>query len=235
MADLTAIVLSGGKGQRLRPLTDDIPKSMVRLNRRPLLDYLLRYLAAEGVSRFVICTGYKAEIIEQFIRDTFGSPWNITCVDSGDVGMPARLLDARRLVTGQTLICYGDTLANVQLAALRECHQTSGALATLTAYPLRSPFGIVSMDEAHRVTKFVEKPCLPYWINIGFLLCEPGAFNFLRPESDMVAFFDALAGASALFAYPHRGQHITVNTEKDLAEAETQMVDFFTLLDGHSL
>jgi len=233
-SDLTAVLLCGGKGQRLKPLTDAQPKPLVRLNGRPLLDYLLRYLAAVGIPRFVLCTGYKAEAIEQFIRDSFDSTWNITCVNSGDVSMTDRLLDARTRVTGPALICYGDTLANVDLAALRACHQSSGALATLTIYPLQSPFGIVSVDATRRVTQFVEKPWLPYWINIGFLLCEPQALDSLEAGSDMVAFLSSLAAAGALHAYEHRGQHLTVNTEKDLAEAESQMVEFFTLLDGYS-
>jgi NDP-sugar pyrophosphorylase family protein len=234
ISDLTAIILSGGKGQRLRPLTEDLPKPLIRLNGRPLLDHLLRYLRVSGVSRFVLCTGYKAEAVEKYVRDHFDPTWNITCVNSGDVSMSDRLLDARPHVAGPALICYGDTLANVDLAALSLRHQAGGGLATLTIYPLQSPFGVVSLDSANRITSFVEKPPLPYWINIGFLLCELRAFDFLEAGTDLTAFFSSLAGAGVLFAYQHHGKHLTVNTEKDLAEAESRMVEFFTVLDGYT-
>lgn len=232
-SELTAILLCGGKGERLKPYTDTRPKPLVQLNGRPLLAHLLRYLSAAGITRFVICVGYKHEAIEVFVRDHADPAWEITCLNSGDVSMTDRLLDARKQIVGPALICYGDTLANVDLRALQNEHRASGALMTLTTYPLYSPFGIVSFDAARRVSDFREKPLLPYWINIGFMLCEPAAFDFLRPASDMPDFLSALAAAGALYTHQHTGRHLTINTEKDRELAETQMVDFFTHMEGH--
>ena len=228
---LTAILLCGGKGERLKPFTEDLPKALVTLNGEPLLSHLLKYLAASGVRSFVICVGYKAEKIEQFIREYQDPGWEVVIVNSGDVSMTDRLLDARPHIQGAALICYGDTLANVDLRALQRDHSASGALLTMTVYPLHSPFGIVAFDELKRVRDFAEKPRLPYWINIGFMLCEPEAFNYLEPSSDMPAFLSLLAEAQALFAHQHEGRHLTVNTEKDRALAETEMVEFFTIMD----
>lgn len=232
LSDLTAVLLVGGKGERLRPFTETMPKALVPLNGRPLLYHLLKALSLAGVSRFVLCVGYKAEAIEQFVCDEAEPSWHITCVNSGDVSMTDRLLDARVHVPGPALLCYGDTLANVDLAALRNEHQASGALVTLTTYPLYSPFGIVEFDDTRRVSGFAEKPRLPYWINIGYMLCQPAAFESLARGSDMPDFLSRLAEAGALSAYPHEGKHLTVNTEKDRAVAETEMIDFFTHLEG---
>jgi NDP-sugar pyrophosphorylase family protein len=232
MSDLTAILLCGGKGERLRPFTDTMPKALVPLNGQPLLHHLLGYLAAEGVSRFVACVGYKAEVIEKFLQERREPSLEIACVNSGDASMTDRILDAREHVAGRALICYGDTLANVDIEGLRESHRASGALATLTTYPLHSPFGIVHFDGSGRVSEFAEKPALPYWINIGFILCEPEAFAYLRPGSDMPDFLAALAAAGGLYAYRHTGKHLTVNTEKERADAEIEMVEFFTYMDG---
>ena len=231
-APLTAILLCGGRGERFRPFTDTLPKPLVRLHGEPLLAHLLRYLAAAGVARFVVCVGHKHEAIEQFLGAHAQPGCEITCVNSGDVSMTDRILDARARAAGPALICYGDTLANVDLSALRRAHAARGALATLTTYPLYSPFGIVSLDEGGRVTAFAEKPRLPHWINIGFILCEPAAFDFLRPRSDMPEFLSALAEAGALYAHRHTGKHLTVNTEQDRALAETQMIEFFTHMEG---
>ena len=232
IAELTAVVLCGGKGERLRPFTETLPKALVPLNGQPLLSHLLRYLSSAGISRFVVCVGYKAEAIESFLSEQGAQSWQVTCVNSGDVSMTDRLLDARPHVQGTALVCYGDTLANVQLAGLLREHRRNGALATLTVYPLHSPFGIVHFDDSKRVTTFAEKPQLPYWINIGFLLCEPRAFDFVARGSEMPEFLSTLAEAGALYTHEHRGKHLTVNTEKERALAETEMVEFFTYMDG---
>jgi glucose-1-phosphate cytidylyltransferase len=145
--------------------------------------------------------------------------------------MTDRILAARPHVTGRALVCYGDTLANVDIAGLVGTHEASGASATVSVYPLQSPFGIVEMDESLRVTRFAEKPVLPYWINIGFLVCDPRALDRLQAGSDMVAYLEALAGDGALGVYKHVGRHLTVNTEKERAEAE-RAIEFFTVMEG---
>src|SRR5579872_7487644 len=188
MSDLTAVILCGGKGERLKPFTDHLPKALVPLRDKPLLYHLMNYLSQSGISRFVLCVGYKAECIQQFVRECAPPRWQVRCVDSGDANMADRILDARPHIQGPALICYGDILANVDLAELHKAHQASAALATLTVYPLHSPFGIIEFDQNNRITKLAEKPVLPYWINIGFMLCEPRALDFLRPGSDMMNF-----------------------------------------------
>ncbi len=231
VSELTAILLCGGKGERLRPFTENLPKALVPLNGEPLLGHLLRYLNSAGITRVIVCVGYKAEAIRLFLNERPELARGATCVDSGDASMTDRIRDALQHVTGRALVCYGDTLANVDLHALLQTHSNSGALATLTTYPLSSPFGIVHFDESKQIAAFEEKPLLPYWINIGFLLCEPGAFEFLRANSDMPEFLSALAAANGLFAYEHKGKHLTVNTEKERAEAETGVIEFFTYMD----
>ena len=235
MTDLTAILLCGGKGERLKPFTDSLPKAMVRLNGEPLLSHLLRSLSASGIKRFVICVGYKAEAIEEYVNTRREPEWQVFCVDSGEASMTRRIEDARAHLIGPALICYGDTLANVNLKALRQEHEASGALATLTVYPMRSPFGVVAFDAKRRINSFTEKPSLPYWINIGFLLCEPEAFSHLNPRLELPDFLSSLAEAGALYAYQHEGKHLTVNTEKERADAEGEMIEFFSLMDEQSL
>ena len=235
MSELTAVILCGGKGERLKPFTDHLPKPLVPLNGKPLLYHLMNYLSVSGVSRFVLCVGYKAECITQFAVEYAQPGWEVVCVNSGDASMADRLLDARPHIHGRTLICYGDILANVDLTALQSEHSASGALATLTVYPLHSPFGVIHFDDHNRITELAEKPVLPFWINIGFMLCEPEALEFLRPNSDMMNFSQSLADAKALFAYRHKGRHLTINTEKERTQAEAQMTDFAHVMDYQSI
>lgn len=236
MNDLTAILLCGGKGERLRPFTDTLPKALVPLGDRPLLEHLLVYLSKAGIRRFVVCVGYQAEAIERFVREKSDPSWEITCVDSGETAsITDRLCDAREHVRGRALVCYGDTLANVDLDALVRRHEEAGGLASLTVYPLHSPFGIVGFDGAGKVSEFAEKPILPYWINIGFLLCEPEALGYLERGLDVPDFLGSLAGDGRLFVHRHEGKHLTVNTEKERTSAEREVVEFYTLLDNQSL
>jgi glucose-1-phosphate cytidylyltransferase len=231
--DITVVALCGGKGERLRPFTDKLPKPLVELNDRPLLEHLLGLLAAAGLRRFVLCTGYKGAAIEDFVKAHPNPAWGeVTCVDSGeDASMTDRVLSARPLVKGRALICYGDTIANVDIAGLVRTHVASGVLATVTVYPLRSSFGVVSFDEQARVTRFDEKPELPYWINIGFVMCEPAALDRLEPGKDLVSYLRSLCPDGSLGAYRHTGKHLTVNTEKERAEAERE-IEFFTVMEG---
>lgn len=235
LSDLTAVLLCGGKGERLRPFTEHLPKPLVPLNGKPLLQHLLRYLYLQGVRRFVLCTGYKAEAISRFLQDTppLPSDASVVCVDSGEAAsMADRVLDARKHAPGRALVCYGDTLANVDLGSLARHHAESGALATMTVYPLRSPYGIVSLSgDSDQVAGLMEKPVLPYWINIGFILCEPAALDTMRRETDLVSFLSALTEHGGVRAHKHQGKHLTVNTEKERSEAEGE-IEFFTLLEG---
>jgi glucose-1-phosphate cytidylyltransferase len=235
MPEATAVILCGGRGERLKPFTDHLPKALVPLNGKPLLDHLMNYLSRCGISRFVLCVGYKAECIEKFVEDHPKPGWQVVCVNSQDANMADRILDARPHISGQALICYGDILANVDIAALQREHSASGALATLTVYPLHSPFGIIHFDQNKCVTELAEKPVLPFWINIGFMLCEPGALQFLERGSDMMNFSAALAKAKALFAYQHRGRHLTINTEKERVQAESEITDFAHVMDYQAI
>jgi glucose-1-phosphate cytidylyltransferase len=231
--DITLVVLCGGKGERLRPLTDTLPKPLVTLNERPLLAHLLDFLSAAGLRRTVICTGYRAAAIEAFIAEKRRPEWgDVVCVNAGvDATMTERLLAARPHVADRALVCYGDTLANVNLGQLVRTHEESGREATVTVYRMRSPFGIVEMDEQLRVTRFAEKPVLPYWINIGFFLFDPSALDRLKRGGDMIGYLEDLSRDGALGVYKHEGRHLTVNTEEELAAAE-KVIELFRSTDA---
>jgi glucose-1-phosphate cytidylyltransferase len=232
MNDVTAILLCGGRGERLRPLTDSVPKVLTTIDGRPLLHHLMAALAGSGIERFVVCVGYMAGVVKRFVAEIAEPSWTVTCVDSGaEASITDRLADAFECVPGRALVCYGDTLANVDLHRLFEWHVERNALATITVYPLHSPFGIVRFDSANRVTGFDEKPVLPHWINIGYLLCERRVFDHLKPESDFSELLTDLAGTGELYTFAHAGRHVTINTEHDRLVAESRGIEFFTLHD----
>ncbi|MFQ5551571.1 MAG: isocitrate/isopropylmalate family dehydrogenase, partial [Gemmatimonadales bacterium] len=149
-SNLTAVILAGGKGERLRPITAALPKALVPLRGVPILKRLLDFLYGQGVSKFVVCTGYLAAQVEEFTDTLDRRDWSLKCVDSGDAAMTTRLIDARRHATGRILVCYGDTLANVDVEKLVREHEAAGNIATVSVFPLVSPFGIVDFDDSGR-------------------------------------------------------------------------------------
>ncbi|MHB1309659.1 MAG: nucleotidyltransferase family protein, partial [Limisphaerales bacterium] len=223
MDSLTAIILCGGRGERLRPLSDSVPKPLLPANGRPILDYLLEHLSHSGIRDFLLCVGYRAEMFEHFVSQRASGPERVRCLNSGEAGITERLCEARPLVPGRALVCYGDTLADLSIRGLMKSHRSSRADATITVYPYRSPFGIVTFDEAGVVSRFEEKPRLPYWINVGFLLLEPAALNQLRPEVPLPGFLSRLAARRKLGVHRHRGRHWTANTETELRELATDL------------
>ncbi len=221
--DLTAVILCGGRGERLRPLSDNVPKPLLPVNGRPMLDYLLEHLSRSGTREFVLCVGYKAEMFERFVLQRAHRPERIRCLNAGDAGITERLSEARSLIPGQALVCYADTLADVDIPGLMESHRNSRVEATITVYPYRSPFGIVTFDERGLVSRFEEKPQLPHWINIGFVLLEPAALRRLRPDVPLPDFLAELAARRNLGVHCHRGRHWTANTETELRKLAAEL------------
>jgi glucose-1-phosphate cytidylyltransferase len=223
LGDVTALILCGGRGERLRPLTDEVPKPLLPVNGQSLLTYLLEHLRHQGIRDFVLCTGYKAEMFEEFVAQPPFASCNIRCQNSGEAGITERLAAARPLVSGRALVCYADTLADVDLAALGRVHESRKTEATLTVFPYRSPFGIVECDGLQMARRFVEKPELPYWVNIGFMLCEPAALDRLETNLNFPEFLNRLAGEGKLAVHYHRGHHWTANTEEELRDLALQL------------
>ncbi|MCZ7639285.1 MAG: nucleotidyltransferase family protein [Verrucomicrobia bacterium] len=221
--NLTALILCGGRGERLRPWSDAVPKSLLPVKGKPLLAYLLDHLAGTGIRDFVLCTGYKAALFEEFASRFPGASGRLRCCDSGQVSITERLVRARAHVAGRALVCYGDTLADVDLPELIAAHERLGVEATLTVYPYRSPFGLVRFDEAGRVTAFAEKPSLPYWINIGFLLLETAALQRLDANLAFSDYLAQLARHRRLGVHPHRGRHWTANTEAEFLDLASHL------------
>ncbi len=223
ISDVTALILCGGRGERLRPLTDEIPKPLLPVNGRPLLAYVMQHLHDHDIRDFLLCTGYKAEMFEEFARQSPFCTWRIRCQNSGEVDIGERLRQAQDLLRTRALVCYADTLADVDLAELRRVHEGRRVEATLTVFPYHSPFGIVAVDEDGMATGFEEKPHLPYWVNIGFMLCEPIALTRLRPGTDFPTFLEGLARERRLAVHRHLGRHWTANTEQELRDLATQL------------
>ena len=221
----TALVLCGGKGERLRPLTESIPKPLVHLKGRPILSYLLDHIGKFGIADVVIAAGFQAEKIHEFFANHHRD-LNVTIVDSGDVDIIERIKACAPLIQGDFFLMYGDTLADVDLCRLQEFHFAHDAKATITLYPLKSQFGLATLDRDGYITSFREKPTLDQWINIGNFYFDSEVISWMKDFSGYAAFLQFLGAQRKLKGYRHQGIHITVNTLRELEEAEENIHEF---------
>ncbi len=222
---VTALILCGGKGERLRPLTESMPKPLVHVKGRPILSYLLDHIGKFGINDIVIAAGFKAEKIEEFFRDNHRG-LAVKIIDSGDVDIVERIKACAPHLHGDFILFYGDTLADVDLQKLQDFHDAEGAKATITLYPLKSQFGLATLDQDCNVTRFEEKPTLDRWINIGNFYYANEVLSWMKDYASYAAFLEFLGREKKLKGYRHDGAHITVNTFRELEDAEQNIHEF---------
>ena len=216
-----AIVLCGGKGIRLRPLTHDLPKPLIQVRGRPIINFIVDHLVAQGVHDITLAAGYKAEMLVDHFR---GSKVNV--VDTGDQDIAKRIRQLDRGSADDVLVLYGDTLSDVNFTQLLDSHHRANLPATVTVWPLRSSFGLFSLDESLRVTKYEEKPVLDRWINIGYFVLSRSALDTVCSADSFEVAIQELVTHGSLNAFPHHGLHVTVNTRSELEEAETSLASW---------
>lgn len=228
---MKAVLLAGGLGTRIREETEFRPKPMVEVGGRPILWHIMKNLSTYGITDFVVATGYKSAMIKDYFLNyeaqsndftvTLGrreslvfhgahdeADWSVTVAFTGDLtptgGRVHRV--AQYLDDEPFLVTYGDGLADVDIAALRAFHEASGRLGTVTTVQPTSRFGVLDLGPDGQVTQFREKPRLDGWINIGFIVLEPGALAYFDPDCvlEQGPLVD-LAAAGQLSAYRHDG------------------------------
>lgn len=238
-----AVILCGGLGTRLREETEYRPKPMVEIGGRPILWHVLKVFADQGVRDFILCLGYKGEVIRRYFLDykamnadvtiELGTKkvtvqdqieecdWRVTLAGTGEKAQTgARIARIRRYVEGRPFFAtYGDGLANVNLAALLRHHRREGRLATVTAVrPWSGRFGELSLHESH-VVAFKEKSLeKASYINGGFFVFEPGVFEYLSTDDSCVLErepLERLAAAGQLSAHRHDGFWACMDTYRD--------------------
>lgn len=232
---MKVVILCGGKGTRLHEETEYRPKPMVPIGQRPILWHIMKIYATFGYRDFVLCLGYKGELIKAFFRNylwntsdvtlrlghcpevTFHThhaeeDWTVTLAETGEDSMTAYRIRAiqRYLPPDEPFfLTYGDGLARIDLTALLACHRASGRLLTLSAVRPAGRYGALNIETDGAIRTFQEKPPLEQsHVNGGFMVCEPGVFDHLGDDpSEMFEHrpLQTLAGSGQLHAYRHEG------------------------------
>lgn len=214
--DLTppVVILCGGRGTRFKEQTELRPKPMIEIGGRPILWHIMATYASQGFREFVLCLGYKAEVIKRYFLDfaalqhdftvelarpsqvTYhgaSSPdWKVTCVDTGEAAMTgARLKRVERyLHAPEFLLTYGDGLCDLDLAKSLAFHRAQGSLCTVTGVRPPSRFGELELGGGARVAHFREKPALgdspAGRINGGYFVMSRAFLRYVQDEDECV-------------------------------------------------
>lgn len=223
-----ALIIAGGEGERLRPLTSDRPKAMIPVAGRPIIEHQLEWLRAGGVTDAVLLCGYRADVLREYVGDgrRFGVNVQYT-VEEEPLGRGGAMRQGYGLVPPgehHVVACNGDILTNQPLAEIIRYHERKQASATVMLAPLRSPFGIVDVGRDGRINEFREKPELPYWVNAGIYVLSPEFFERLPEKGDHeTTTFPELAAEGKLFGFKSHAYWRPVDSIKDLSEAEREL------------
>jgi glucose-1-phosphate cytidylyltransferase len=245
LVHMKVVILAGGLGTRLGEETGTRPKPMVEIGGRPILWHIMRHYASQGFREFAIALGYKAEVIKSYFLNYHSltgdltidlasgkvsvthsdlDDWIVHLVDTGlHTNTGGRVLRLRRMLQDSTfMLTYGDGVANVKLDELIRFHRSHGRLATVTAVRPPSRFGGIRL-EGERVVAFAEKPQIGEgWINGGFMVLEPGVFDYLSDDSDSleITLLERLARDGQLAARPHEDFWHCMDTPRDRQQLE---------------
>jgi NDP-sugar pyrophosphorylase family protein len=222
---MEALLLAGGKAERLGDAAQGLPKPLVPVAGFPLAEYTVARLVDAGVTRVVVACRAGQE--DAFVNALGGLGAEIDPVGEEEPlgrGGGLRLAASRRREDGAVLALNGDELLDVDLASLLAEHERSGAAATIVVAQVRSPFGVVDLEADGTVSGFREAPTLPDWVNSGVYALGEEALARLPERGDHEqSTFPELAAERKLHAFRHDGVWLTVNTPKDLRVAEDFM------------
>lgn len=231
---MKAIVLVGGEGTRLRPLTETIPKPLIPLVDRPFLDHVLGHLAAHGVEEALLSSPYLGEVFAAFLERRQGWPRVTWITEPTPMGTGGAVANAARGIRGAFLVLNGDILTDLDLTSMVSSHRRAGSIATIALAPVEDarPYGLVTVGEDGRVLEFREKPNeeVPGLVNAGTYVMEPEAVRDVargRAVSIEREIFPALIDSGA-----HLQGFVTKDYWKDLGTPESYLRATFDALEG---
>ncbi len=224
--NLTTIILCGGKGQRLKPITNKTPKSLIKIDNKEILTHIIKNVKKYNIDNFLVLTGYKKKKVESFLRKNFKN--KINYLDTGqNTDILRRIKKGTKFYKDYLLICYGDTLADININKLIKYHFKKKSNLTMSLFNQKLNFGIVSLKNTGKIKSFLEKPRLNNWINIGYIFVKKDKFfslskNYLFFSS----FLQNLGNMKNIYGFQHTSNHITVNTLTELDEAKKKIKMF---------
>lgn len=217
---MKAIILAGGLGTRLRPLTDETPKPLLPIGGKPIIEHAILNFKEHGIIDIILSIGYRADKIKDYFGD--GSNWGVNieyCIEDAPLGTGGAIKKAAENISGTFLAINGDNLADFDWASAIETHRATGAKITLQLFPVEdvTKFGIARLVEG-KITEFIEKPTVEQapsnLNNAGGYVLEAEVLEMLPEGFCMIEkdCFEILAAKGVVFAHHHDGQWFPTDT-----------------------
>lgn len=246
---MKTVIFAGGLGTRISEESCLRPKPMIEIGEKPILWHIMKIFETQGFNEFIICLGYKGHMIKEYflnyylynsdvtinlktnsyeIHRTNSENFRITLVDTGlNTCTAGRLKRIQHHIGDEEfMLTYGDGVADIDLNALMNFHNSHGRYATVTAVQPLGRFGLLGMEDDNRVSVFNEKIAGDGgWINGGFFVLKPQIFSFLPENADDVMWeqdpLENLSAESQLVGYKHNGFWKCMDATRDKIELET--------------
>ena len=216
---MKVVILAGGLGTRISEYTKIIPKPMIRVNKKPIIYYIMKHYSNYGFKDFYIALGYKGHIIKKYFKkNNFG--WNINLIDTGQKTMTGGRLKRLKKHLGNEpfMLTYGDGLSNVNIKKLLTFHKKNKKLVTLTAARPPARFGAIKIL-GNKVKYFKEKSKLDEgWINGGFFVMQPEFLNYIKNDQTFLERepMELLTKKNQLIAFKHDDFWQCMDTKRDM-------------------
>lgn len=228
----SAIILAGGKGERLRPYTNDRPKPLVEVGGKPILAYQLNQLVKAGIDKVVFACSYQHEALQRHVDH--GEKYGIKAsfsVEETPLGRGGGIKKAMKMLPQDwknVLITNGDNLWKLDVSGLIKKHEEVNAIATIVVVPLKSPYGVVEINDQDQILGFKEKPVLPHWVNAGIYVFSQEIEPLLPDEGDHETETFPKLPSERFFVFKSQDYWRGVDTVKDLIEAEKEAALLFS-------
>ena len=216
---MKAVILAGGYGTRISEESHLKPKPMIEIGDKPILWHIMKIYSSYGINDFVICCGYKAEIIKNYFESFSSESWNIELVDTGlDTMTGGRIKRIENHIDDTFCLTYGDGVSDVNIEKLISFHKSKQSLATLTAIHPPERFGVLDISGEY-VTEFHEKHRgESSWINGGFFVFDTKIFDYIKDGDSTILErtpLETLAKEQKLTAFKHNGFWYPMDTLRD--------------------
>jgi len=221
---IRTVILAGGKGTRLRPYTTVLPKPLVPVGDMPILEIVIRQLAAQGFRRLTIAVGHLAELIRSFFGD--GSKWGVT-IEYSIEDKPLSTIAPLRLIAGlkgDFVVMNGDLLTDLDFRRLVEFHRARGAALTVATCrrEVTIDFGVLQEGADHRIVGFEEKPLKTYRVSMGVYVLNERVLSRI-PEGRPFGFdhlvLALLEAGEHVASFPHEGYWLDIGRPDDYERA----------------
>ena len=218
--NLTVLILCGGKGLRLRPLTKELPKPLIKIKNKSILENIIDYFKKYRINDFIVATGYKHQMIDNFISKKYKNLKIKTLYSGVNSDNINGIKKISKYSKKYLLVCYGDTLIDINLNSYINFYLSNKKKITVASYQLESSFGIFDIDNKNQIINFREKPSLNIWFNVGYFIFNQNNFNLFNKYKKFKDFLKFLSKKKSMKTFKHYGKHITINTLAELEKAK---------------